>query len=64
LYLFDVDERPLQFSFTSELEISSFSIYKKQRKSQGRVKTVPCRKAVLTQEARIDFRDREMVAGN
>lgn len=26
MWLFDVDERPLQFSFTSELEISSFSI--------------------------------------
>lgn len=26
MWLFDVDERPFQFNFTSDLEISSFSI--------------------------------------
>lgn len=38
-HLLEVDERLFQFNFTSDLEISSFSIYKKQRKSQDRVET-------------------------
>jgi hypothetical protein len=38
LYLFGFDDRPFQFNFTSDLVMSNFSICRKQRKSQDKLR--------------------------